>query len=345
MSRKRKKKENNVNNIVRAPRLKVIGVGGCGIEAVTMMMERGLRGVDFLAADTDGHALERSKVNDRVQLGIKFTKGLCAGGGESDTASNAAVESRDALKKALSGADMIFIVAGLGGRTGAVADPVVAEAAKGTGALVVAVAAMPFSVESNAVKGLSRLIKLADTVITIPCQSLLTDVDETLPYTDAYKGAVEALYLAVKGISDMLTCASFMGVGFADVHAVISEARQGVMGTGAAKGDNRVQEAVRRALSSPLLGDTTLHGAKRVIMNITGASCNVDTAALNEALDILINELHEGADVLHTFVVDDSMGEEVRVTVIAAGFVEDEGSGHTQVSQLKLMEKLKKGAE
>ncbi len=304
-------------------RLKVIGVGGCGGNAVNTMIESGMEGVEFLAANTDSQALERSRANIKIQLGGTLTKGLGAGANP-DVGKNAAIESKEQLIEALKGADMVFITAGMGGGTGTGAGPVVAEAARAAGALVVAVVTKPFSFEGGkkmrqADDGLKRLKDVVDTVITIPNQRLLTVANKNTSLKEAFRRADEVLFQAVKGISDVITVPGLVNVDFADVRTIMSEMGQALMGSGVAKGENRASEAARKAISSPLLEDVSIHGARGVLINITGSS-DMTIHDVDEASSLIHEEAHEDAHIIFGAVIDESMGDEVRVTVIATGF-------------------------
>lgn len=304
-------------------KLKVVGVGGCGGNAVNTMIESGLEGVEFLAANTDSQALEKSKANIKLQLGVSLTKGLGAGANP-DVGRNAALESKEALIEALKGADMVFITAGMGGGTGTGAGPIVAEAAKEVGALVVAVVTKPFGFEGTkkmkqAEEGLKRIKEVVDTVITIPNQRLLSVASKNTSLKEAFQRADEVLLQAVKGISDVITVPGLVNVDFADVRTIMSEMGQALMGSGVARGENRAAEAARKAISSPLLEDISINGARGVLINITGSS-DMTIHDVNEASSLIQEEAHEDAHIIFGAVIDDSLGEEVRVTVIATGF-------------------------
>ncbi len=304
-------------------RLKVVGVGGCGGNAVNTMIDSGLDGVEFLTANTDAQALVTSKAPVKIQMGSVLTKGLGAGANP-DTGRNAAIESREVISEALDGADMIFLTAGMGGGTGTGASPVLAEIAKESGALVVAVVTKPFAFEGKkkmkqAEEGLKRLNDMVDTVITIPNQRLLAVACKNTSLGDAFKKADEVLFQAVKGISDVITVSGLVNVDFADVKTVMGEMGRALMGSGVARGENRAQEAARRAISSPLLEDISISGAKGVLINITGSS-DMNIHDVNEASTLIYEEAHDEAHIIFGAVVDETMGEEVRVTVIATGF-------------------------
>jgi len=307
----------------RGARLKVIGIGGCGGNAVNTMIERGLEGVEFLAANTDSQALASSMAGVKVQLGAELTKGLGAGANP-EVGRSAAIESKDHVAEALAGADMVFLTAGMGGGTGTGAGPVVAEAARGTGALVVAIVTKPFTFEGtrkmkSAEEGLARLKEVVDTVIVIPNQRLLSVASKNTSLADAFRSADEVLYQAVKGISDIITFPGLVNVDFADVKTTMAQMGQAMMGSGVARGENRAAEAARKAISSPLLEDISINGAKGVLINITGSS-DMTIHDYNEASTLVHEEAHSDANIIVGTVIDESMGEEIRVTVIATGF-------------------------
>lgn len=315
------------DNFNNGAKIKVIGVGGCGGNAINTMIESQLEGVEFMAANTDSQALGASKAPIKIQLGENLTKGLGAGANP-EIGRNAAVESRDRLKDVLDGADMVFITAGMGGGTGTGGAPVVAEVAKEVGALAVAVVTKPFAFEAKkkmrqAEEGLKALKGVVDTIITIPNERLLSIADKNTSLPQAFKHADEILYQAVKGISDVITIPGLVNVDFADVRTIMSEMGLALMGSGLARGDSRAVEAARRAISSPLLEDISIHGAKGVLINITGAS-DITLHEVNEASRLIQEEAHEDAHIIFGAVIDEKMGEEVRVTVIATGFGKDE---------------------
>jgi len=304
-------------------KLKVVGVGGCGGNAVNTMIESGLDGVEFLAANTDSQALEKSLANTRVQLGVSLTKGLGAGANP-EVGRNSALESKDHLIEAMRGADMVFVTAGMGGGTGTGAGPIVAEAAKAAGALVVAVVTKPFAFEGakkmkQAEEGLRKLKEVVDTVITIPNQRLLSVANKNTSLKDAFRRADEVLFQAVRGISDVITIPGLVNVDFADVRTIMSEMGQALMGSGVAKGENRAAEAARKAISSPLLEDISIAGARGILINITGSS-EMTIHDVDEASTLIQEEAHPDANIIFGAVIDESMGDEVRVTVIATGF-------------------------
>ncbi len=306
-------------------KLKVVGVGGCGGNAVNTMIDFGLQGVEFLVANTDVQALGRSAAGMKIQIGSMLTKGLGAGANP-EVGRNAAIESRDVLLDSLSGADMVFITAGMGGGTGTGASSVIAEVARETGALTVAVVTKPFAFEGSkkmrqAEEGLERLKDVVDTVITIPNQRLLSVSCKNTTLAAAFQMADEVLLQAVKGISDVITVPGLVNVDFADVKTIMSEMGQALMGSGTGSGEQRAQDAARKAISSPLLEDVSISGARGVLLNITGSS-DMSIHDVNEASSLIHEEAHDDAHIIFGAVIDDRMGEEVRVTVIATGFGE-----------------------
>jgi cell division protein FtsZ len=307
----------------RHARIKVIGVGGCGGNAVDTMITSGLEGVEFLAANTDSQALDASLADVKMQLGRDLTKGLGAGANP-DMGRNATLENVEGIRDALQGSDMVFITAGMGGGTGTGGSPVIAELAREAGALVVAVVTKPFAFEGlrkmkQAEKGLKNLKEVVDTVITIPNQRLFSVASKNTSLQEAFKKTDEVLYQAVRGISDVITIPGLVNVDFADVKTIMSEMGQALMGSGVVRGDNRALEAASKAISSPLLEDISISGAKGVLINITGSS-DMTLHDVNEASSLIHEEAHEDAHIIFGAVIDESMGDEVRVTVIATGF-------------------------
>lgn len=308
-------------------KIKVIGIGGCGGNAVNTMVEAGLEGVEFIAANTDTQALRASMAPVKIQLGAQLTKGLGAGG-DPEIGRNAAMETKERIREFLDGADMVFITAGMGGGTGTGGAPVVAEVAKEVGALTVAVVTKPFVFElkrraRQAEEGLRELKRVVDTVITIPNQRLLSVASKNTPLHEAFKRADEVLYQAIKGISDVITTPGLVNVDFADVRTIMSEMGMALMGSGVAHGENRALEAARKAINSPLLEDISIQGARGVLINITG-SPEMTLYEVNEAATLIQEEAHDDAHVIFGAVLDNSIGEEIRVTVIATGFGREE---------------------
>lgn len=312
--------------------IKVFGVGGAGLNAVNNMITSGLQGVDFYAANTDSQALTSCKAKEKIQLGDEITRGLGAGA-DPDVGFSAAQESRDQIRKALEGADMVFVTAGLGGGTGTLASSVVAEVARELGCLTVGVVTKPFLFEgkrrmSNAERGLESLRRHVDTLITIPNQRLLSISGRNTTLLDTFKRADDILFQAVKGISDLIVNEGLVNVDFADVRAVMSEMGMAMMGTGESSGDNRAVEAAEKAVSSPLLEDISIHGARGVLINIT-ASSDVTLQEVNEAAELIHAEADENANIIWGMVIDPELTDRVRVTVIATGFGDRAGNETT----------------
>jgi len=304
-------------------KIKVIGVGGGGGNAVNTMISYTLRGVDFMIANTDAQALGASNAPVKIQLGAEATKGLGAGS-IPEIGRQAALESRDEIRKNLEGADMIFITAGLGGGTGTGAAPVIAEIARECGALTVAVATKPFQFEgkkrnTQAEDGVIQLRDVVDTLIVVPNQRLLSLGGRGLSLLDAFKKADDILYQAVKGISDLIVVPGLINLDFADVKNIMSNMGMALMGTGTSTGENRAVEAAQRAISSPLLEDNTIQGAHGILLNITGGP-DLSLYEVNEASSLIQAEAHEEANIIFGTVIDESMGDEIRITVIATGF-------------------------
>jgi cell division protein FtsZ len=306
-------------------KIKVFGIGGGGLNAVNNMIRSGLTGVEFFGANTDAQALASCLPTNKIRLGDDITKGLGAGA-DPEVGRAAARESVEAVRKALEGADMVFITAGMGGGTGTYGASVVAEVAKSLGCLTVGVVTKPFMFEGkrrmrNADQGIEELKKHADTLITIPNQRLLSVAGRNTSLMDTFRKADDVLYQAVKGISDLIICEGLVNVDFADVRAVMSEMGMAMMGTGEASGDNRAVEAAEKAISSPLLEDISIHGARGVLINVT-ASPDVTLQEVNEAAELIHSEAHEEANIIWGMVIDPNLSDRVRVTVIATGFGE-----------------------
>jgi len=304
-------------------KIKVVGVGGGGTNAIATMISLGLNGVDFMAANTDNQALLHNPAPVHIQLGNELTKGLGAGANP-DVGKKAALEDHNKIGELLQGADMVFIAAGMGGGTGTGAAPVIANIAKEAGALTVGVVTKPFNFEGkkrkkNAEIGIEELKNSVDTLICIPNQRLLYIANETTTMLDCFKKADEVLYQAVKGISDLINIRGLVNLDFADVRTVMSNKGLALMGTGIASGENRALEAAKRAISSPLLEDVAINGATGIIINITGGS-DLTLFEVNEASSLITEEAHEEAEIIFGSVIDESLKDEVRVTVIATGF-------------------------
>ena len=308
--------------------IKVVGVGGGGGNAITRMMEAGLHGVEFIAVNTDLQALKSNRAPVKIQIGGKLTKGLGAGANP-DVGRQAAVEDTEKLVDALDGADMVFIAAGLGGGTGTGAAPVVASITSQLGGgesnlLTVAVVTLPFRLEGKrrmdqALEGLAKLRETVDSVIVIPNDRLRETVARQTPVSEAFRMADDVVRQAVQGISDIITIPGLVNLDFADVRAVMKNMGAAVMGTGIAEGDKRAIEAARRAIENPLLDDSSIEGARGVIVNITGGpDLSLDEAS--EATELITRAADPEANVIYGIVIDDQMRDKVKVTVIATGF-------------------------
>jgi len=306
-------------------KIKVIGIGGGGGNAINNMINANLRGVDFIAANTDAQALEISKATTKLQLGVNITKGLGAGANP-EIGRSAALEDADKLREALEGSDMVFVTAGLGGGTGTGGAPIVAQLAKEIGALTVAVVTKPFNFEGRqrmrtADIGIKELKEVVDTIITIPNNRLLSLAAKKATFLEMLKKADDVLLYAVKGISDLITIPGLINLDFADVKTIMSEMGMALMGTGMASGEDRATEAAQKAISSPLLEDVSISGAKGVLMNISsGLDLTIDE--VQEASSLIQKEAHEDANIIWGTVLDQSAGDELRVTVIATGIGE-----------------------
>jgi len=315
----------------RGARIKVVGVGGGGGNAIGRMIASGLQGVEFIAINTDLQALKANRAPVKIQIGGKLTKGLGAGANP-DTGRQAAVEDTEKICDALEGSDMVFITTGLGGGTGTGAAPVVASIAGQLGGesgnvLTVAVVTLPFSLEgkrrmAQAMDGLAQLRDCVDSVIAIPNDRLLQTVARNTPVSEAFRVADDVLRQAVQGISDIITVPGQINLDFADVRAVMKGMGHAVMGTGIGEGENRAVEAAQRAVSNPLLEDTSIEGARGVIVNITGGP-DLSLAEASEATALITKVADADANVIYGIVTDESMGAAVKVTVIATGFTRD----------------------
>ncbi len=306
-------------------KIKVIGVGGGGCNAVNRMIRAKVEGVEFIAANTDLQALKLSQAPVKLQLGAKLTKGLGAGANP-EVGRKAALEDTEKIIEALEGSDMIFITAGLGGGTGSGAAPVVASLASELGALSVAVVTKPFAFEGKrrmmqAEQALQELIGAVDTVIVIPNERLMETVERGTSFFDAFRIADDILRQAVQGISDIITVPGIINRDFADVKAIMHGQGYAVMGTAVATGTNRAVDAANRAISSPLLEDNTIHGAQGILINISGSS-SLTLHEVHEASSVIQKAAHENANIIFGAVQDDAMKDSVKITVIAAGFRE-----------------------
>jgi cell division protein FtsZ len=312
--------EDDVRN---GAKIKVIGVGGGGGNAVNTMIAEGLTGVEFIAVNTDSQALSAASAETKIQIGATVTKGLGAGANP-EIGREAALEDRDRIAETLSGADMVFITAGMGGGTGTGGTPIVAQIAKEVGALAVGVVTKPFVFEGKkrkfqAEQGILELKNAVDTLIVIPNQRLINIAGETTSILDAFKKANEVLLQAVRGISDLITIPGLINLDFADVRTIMNGQGMAMMGTGQAAGERRALEAAQRAISSPLLEDIDINGATGVLLNITGSS-NMTLHEVNDAAVMIQEAAHEEANIIFGAVIDERMGDNIRITVIATGF-------------------------
>jgi cell division protein FtsZ len=303
-------------------KIKVLGVGGAGGNAINDMISSQMVGVDFIAANTDSQALERSLAPVKIQLGPDVTRGLGAGG-DPEVGKNAALEESEHIKQVIQGADMVFIAAGMGGGTGTGAAPVVADLSRELGALTVAVVSKPFEFEGKmkrrlAENGIEELRKVVDTIITIPNDRLFSLSSKNSRIKDVFGMANEVLGFAVRGISDLIMVPGFINVDFADVRTVMRERGMALMGTGIANGGNRASDAAHKAISSPLLEDISIRGARGILINITSAP-DIGMDELKEICGVIQEEAHEEAIIKWGLVWDETLVEEIRVTVIATG--------------------------
>jgi cell division protein FtsZ len=306
-------------------KLKVVGIGGGGCNAINNMVEAGLQGVEFIAVNTDIQSLTNNRAGVKIQVGTKLTRGLGAGANP-DVGRQAALEDAEQIAEQLKGADMVFITCGLGGGTGTGASPVIAEISKELGALTVAVVTKPFAFEGKtrgrqADDGLAKLKSNVDTLITIPNQRLLSVGGKHMTIKDAFLRADEVLLYAVRSISDLIVSSGHVNVDFADVKTVMSEKGMAIMGVGMSSGERRAVEAAQKAISSPLLEDISIHGARGVLINVTG-STNMTLHEVHEASTLIQEQAHEDARVIWGLVFDEAMEDSVRITVIATGFEE-----------------------
>jgi cell division protein FtsZ len=302
--------------------IKVIGVGGGGSNAVNRMIDNGVKGVEFITVNTDAQALHLAKSEHKLQIGDKLTRGLGAGANP-EVGKKAAEESRELVASRLKGADMVFVTAGMGGGTGTGAAPVIAEIAKECGALTVGVVTRPFTFEgrkrsAQADLGIEALKEKVDTLIVIPNDRLLEIVDKKTPMLEAFREADNVLRQAVQGISDLIAEPSLINLDFADVKTIMSERGSALMGIGVANGENRAAEAARKAIMSPLL-ETSIDGARGIIMNITGGA-NLSLYEVNEAAEIVISASDPEVNMIFGASIDEDMKDDIKVTVIATGF-------------------------
>ncbi|MBY0578017.1 MAG: cell division protein FtsZ [Burkholderiales bacterium] len=301
--------------------IKVIGVGGCGGNAVDHMIENGVQGVEFISANTDAQALKRNRAETVLQLGEEITKGLGAGANP-DVGRDSAIENRDRIAEAIEGADMLFVTAGMGGGTGTGATPVVAQVAKELGILTVAVVTKPFSFEGKRQKvahaGIEELTQHVDSLIVIPNDKLMAVLGEEVSMLDAFKAANNVLYGAVAGIAEVINCPGLVNVDFADVRTVMSEMGMAMMGSAIASGAERARIAAEQAVASPLLEDVNLSGARGVLVNIT-ASLSLKMKEVHDVMNTIKKFVAEDATVIVGTVIDQAMQDSLRVTMVATG--------------------------
>ncbi|HEY3233704.1 MAG TPA: cell division protein FtsZ, partial [Polyangiaceae bacterium] len=304
-------------------RIKVIGVGGSGGNAINTMIHFGLEGVEFITVNTDAQALNANAASEKIAIGANVTRGLGAGA-DPEKGKKAALEDVNRLKDAVEGADMVFVTAGMGGGTGTGAAPVIAQLAREAGALAVGVVTKPFAFEGRqrgrrAEQGLIALSEQVDTLITIPNDKLLSLADDELTFVEAFRKADEVLYQAVKGISDLITLDGIVNVDFADVRTVMSNMGRSLMGTGCARGEGRARLAAEQAVHSPLLEDISVEGATGVLINIVGGP-DMKMKEIHEAASLIQEQAHEDANIIFGASIDESMADTLKVTVIATGF-------------------------
>ena len=304
-------------------KLKVVGVGGAGGNAVTRMITSGMQGVDFIAINTDAQDLDNNPSEHKIQVGKNLTKGLGAGA-NSNVGKEAVEADREAITTLLEGADMVFITAGMGGGTGTGAAPVISQISRELGVLTVGIVTLPFSFEgpkrmNRALEGMAEMKKACDTLIAIPNQKLMSIVDKSTTLPEAFQMADTILHQAAKGISDLINVQGVINLDFADVETIMKNMGEAIMGTGVASGEERAVLAAQQAISSPLLDDATIKGAQGVLVNITGGN-DLTLMEANEATSIIFEEAGPSANIIFGAVIDPTLGDEIRVTVIATGF-------------------------
>lgn len=317
-------------------KIKVVGVGGAGGNAVNNMISANLKGIDFIAINTDVQVLNTSLANTTIQIGKSTTRGLGAG---SDPAKGreAAVESRDEIADSLRGADMVFITAGMGGGTGTGAAPIVADIAKEIGALTVAVVTKPFFYEGkkravNAEQGIRELRNVVDTTLVIPNDRITLVVEKGTPLIKSFSIANDILRQAIQGISDLILTPGLINLDFADVYTIMSSSGRAVMGVGTGAGESGAAEAAKRAISNPLLEESSIEGARGILINITGG-LNISLSAIEDATGLVYDSAHEEANIIFGAVVDPDLNDEIRVTVIATGFEEKKEKPKVQAAK------------
>ncbi|MCI8482187.1 MAG: cell division protein FtsZ [Clostridia bacterium] len=319
--------------------IKVIGVGGAGNNAVNRMVESGIRGVEFISVNTDRQALQESKAGTKIQIGEKITRGLGAGANP-DIGAQSAEENKSEIAEVLRGADMVFVTAGMGGGTGTGAAPVVAAAAKEMGILTIGVVTKPFTFEgkkrlSQAERGIESLKGKVDTLVAIPNDKLLQIIDRKTSIVDAFKMADDVLRQGVQGISDLIAVPGLVNLDFADVKTIMLNTGMAHMGTGRATGENRAEDAAKQAIQSPLL-ETSIEGARGVIINITGGS-ELGLHEVNTAAELVQRSVDPEANIIFGAVIDETMGDDISITVIATGFEKD-----SPISTIGVVDKVTK---
>ncbi|RAS79804.1 cell division protein FtsZ [Priestia endophytica] len=331
-------------NVDQLATIKVIGVGGGGNNAVNRMIEHGVQGVEFIAVNTDSQALNLSKAEVKMQIGAKLTRGLGAGANP-EVGKKAAEESKEQIQEALRGADMVFVTAGMGGGTGTGAAPVIAQIAKEEGALTVGVVTRPFTFEgkkraTQAAGGIQSMKEAVDTLIVIPNDRLLEIVDKNTPMLEAFREADNVLRQGVQGISDLIAVPGLINLDFADVKTIMSNRGSALMGIGIATGENRAAEAAKKAISSPLL-ETSIDGAQGVLMNITGGT-NLSLYEVQESADIVASASDQEVNMIFGSVINESLKDEIVVTVIATGFDDSNLTKAAQQSRPPLSQKYER---
>jgi cell division protein FtsZ len=330
----------------RGAKIRVVGVGGGGGNAINNMIDRGMVGVDFIAINCDLQALERNKAPNKIQVGKNLTRGLGAGADPS-IGHRAVEEDRDEIARSMAGSDMVFITAGMGGGTGTGGGPIVANIAKSIGALVVGIVTKPFNFEgkkrtAQAEMGIEEMKKHADTLILIPNQKLLSIVERSTPVVEAFAIADQVLYNATRGISELITIPGFINVDFADVRTVMKEMGDALMGSGVASGEHRAVEAANNAISSPLLEGVSIAGAQGVLLNVTGGK-NMTLVEIEEAANIIYEAAGDEANIILGAVIDENMTDEMMVTVIATGFNKRGVAAARQAKATKIIDRIPMG--
>jgi cell division protein FtsZ len=330
----------------RGAKIRVVGVGGGGGNAINNMIDKGMVGVDFIAINCDLQALERNKAPNKIQVGKNLTRGLGAGADPS-IGHRAVEEDRDEIARSMAGSDMVFITAGMGGGTGTGGGPIVANIAKSIGALVVGIVTKPFNFEGKkrtgqAEMGIEEMKKHVDTLILIPNQKLLSIVERSTPVVEAFAIADQVLYNATRGISELITIPGFINVDFADVRTVMKEMGDALMGSGVASGEHRAVEAANNAISSPLLEGVSIAGAQGVLLNVTGGK-NMTLVEIEEAANIIYEAAGDEANIILGAVIDENMTDEMMVTVIATGFNKRGVAAARQAKATKIIDRIPTG--